>query len=48
MMIPVVDYPKKYLEELRDELDDVKAKIASGKQPVFDSVDEMLARLVGD
>ena len=30
-MLPVVVYPKKYLDELRDELGEVKAKIASGE-----------------
>ncbi|MCM1065668.1 MAG: AbrB/MazE/SpoVT family DNA-binding domain-containing protein [Eubacterium sp.] len=38
-MLLVVVYPKKYLDEFRDELGEVKAKIASGEQPVFDSVD---------
>ena len=47
-MLPVVVYPKKYLDELRSELDDVKAKIASGEQPVFDSVDALFARLEAD
>ena len=44
-IMPVVVYPKKYLDELRDEISDVKAKIASGKQPVFDSVDALFDRL---
>ena len=47
-MLPVVVYPKKYLDELRSELDDVKAKIASGEQPVFDSVDALFAKLETD
>ncbi len=47
-MMPVAVYPKKYIEELRGELSDVKAKIASGEQPVFDSVDELFARLEAD
>lgn len=47
-MLPVAVYPKKYLDELRTELDDVKAKIASGEQPVFDSVDELFAKLEAD
>ncbi len=46
--MPVVVYPKKYLDELRDELGEVKAKIASGEQPVFDSVDALLAKLEAD
>lgn len=44
-MLPVVVYPKKYLDELREEIDEAKAKIASGEQPVFDSVDALFAKL---
>ena len=47
-MLPVAVYPKKYLDELRVELDEVKAKIASGEQPVFDSVDALFAKLETD
>lgn len=47
-MMPVVVYPKKYLDELREEIGDVKAKIASGQQPVFDSVDALFAKLEAD
>ena len=44
-MMPVVVYPKKYLDELRREIDEAKAKIASGEQPAFDSVDALFAKL---
>lgn len=44
-IMPVAVYPKKYLDELREEIDDVKAKIASGEQPVFDSVDALFDKL---
>lgn len=44
-MMPVVVYPKKYLDELRGEIDEAKAKIASGEQPVFDSIDALFAKL---
>lgn len=47
-MLPVVVYPKKYLDELRGELDEIKAKIASGEQPVFDSVDALFTKLEAD
>ena len=47
-MMPVVVYPKKYLDELRGEIDEAKAKIASGEQPVFDSVDALFAKLEAD
>lgn len=44
-LMPVAVYPKKYLNELRDEISDVKAKLASGEQPVFDSVDALFDKL---
>ena len=44
-IMPIVVYPKKYLNELRGEIDDVKTKIASGEQPVFDSVDAIFDKL---
>lgn len=44
-IMPVVVYPKKYLSELKEEIADVKAKIASGEQPVFDSVDALFDKL---
>lgn len=47
-IMPVVVYPKKYLNELRAEIDDVKVKIASGEQPVFDSVDTLFDKLEGN
>ena len=47
-MMPVVVYPKKYLDELRGEIDEAKAKIASGEQPVFDSVDALFEKLEAD
>ncbi|MBD5466816.1 MAG: AbrB/MazE/SpoVT family DNA-binding domain-containing protein [Lachnospiraceae bacterium] len=47
-IMPVTVYPKKYLDELRDEIRDVKEKIASGEQPVFDSVDALFEKLEAD
>ena len=47
-MLPVVVYPKKYIDELRDELGEVKTKVASGEQPVFDSVDALFEKLGKD
>ncbi len=44
-IMPVVVYPKKYLNELREEIRDIKAKIASGEQPVFDSVNALFDKL---
>ena len=46
-IMPVTVYPKKYLDLLRDEIEETKAKIASGEQPVFDNVDALFAKLEG-
>lgn len=44
-LMPVAVYPKKYLDELREEISGVKAKLASGEQPVFDNVEALFDRL---
>ena len=44
-IMPVSVYPKKYLNELKDEIEETKAKIASGKQPVFDNIDALFKKL---
>ena len=44
-IMPVVVYPKKYLDELRKEIEETKAKAITGKQPVFDNVDALFAKL---
>ena len=46
-IIPVAVYPKKYLEELRGEIDEAKARGAAGEQPTFDSVDALFDMLDG-
>lgn len=47
-IMPVVVYPKKYLNELQEEINTVKTKIASGEQPVFDSLDTLFDKLEGN
>ena len=44
-LLPVVVYPKKYLQELQEEIAEVKEKLAAGEQPVFDSVDALFQYL---
>ena len=44
----LVVYPKKYLSELKIDIDDVTTKIASGEQPVFDSVEALFEKLEAD
>ena len=47
-VMPVTVYPKKYLDELRCEINEAKAKVAAGEQPVFDNVDALFAMLDGE
>lgn len=44
-IMPVVVYSKKYIYELKEEILDLKAKLASGEQPVFDSVEDLFKQL---
>jgi len=38
-------YPTKYIDDLKKEVSDIKEKIASGEQPVFDTVDALFESL---
>lgn len=44
-IMPVVVYPKKYLEELKEEITKIKGKIKSDDQQVFDNVDDLFRQL---
>jgi len=44
-IVPVVVYPKKYVDELRSEISDVKDKIKKGKQPTFNNVEDLFKQL---
>ena len=44
-IVPVAVYPEGYVAKLKKEIANVKGKIDSGEQPVFDSVDEMTEKL---
>lgn len=44
-IMPAAVYPKKYLDELQEEIRNVKANLACGEQPVFDNIDALFERL---
>jgi len=44
-IMPVVVYRKKYLNELKEEITDIKTKIKSGDRPVFNDVDDLFKQL---
>lgn len=45
MLIPVTVYPKKYVEDLENELSLLKKQIKSEETPVFNNLDDMFASL---
>ena len=47
-MTPVTVYPKKYVEELQSELNELKKNISEGKQPTFDNIDALIDKLEND
>lgn len=46
-LMPVTVYPKKYVDELHNEIKELKNSIGNGKTPVFDSIDELFDKLEG-
>lgn len=44
-LMPVVVYPKSYVEELKAEIKNVKEKLSSGEQQVFENVDDLFKAL---
>ena len=44
-IMPVVVYPKKYLDDVHTEISVVREKIKYGEQPVFDNVDALFEKL---
>ena len=44
-IVPVVVYPKKYIDELKQEIEITKAEIKSGRRQTFDNINELLHQL---
>lgn len=44
-LTPVAIYSRKYVNELKNEIREIKEKIASGTQPVFDNIDDLFSEL---
>ena len=47
-LMPVVVYPKSYVEDLKAEIKTVKEKLASNEQQVFDNVEDLFEKLEED
>ena len=44
-MMPVTVYPKKYVDSLRSEVEEVKRNIKNGTQPTFSTIDALFEKL---
>ena len=44
-LCPVVVYPKRYVDDLQNEVNAIKADIKEGKKPIFSNIDSMFAAL---
>lgn len=44
-LIPVTVYPKKYVDELHNEISELKKQLANGDRPAFDSIDALFDHL---
>lgn len=44
VITPLAVYPKRYINDLKEEIDKVKTKIASWEQSLFDTVEDLLKK----
>ena len=47
-IMPVVVYPKGYVDKILADVDNLKKEVAAGRKPVFDNMNELIASLEGD
>ena len=47
-VMPVVVYPKGYVEKILEDVEKIRRDVKAGLQPVFDDVDDLIASLEGD
>ena len=45
LLVPVVTYPKAYIDKLEKEAEETMKKVKKGEWPVFDSVEDMVSYL---
>ena len=47
-IMPVVVYPKGYVDKILADVDNIKKEVAAGRKPIFDNVKDLIASLEGD
>ena len=45
-IMPVVVYPKGYVDKIIEDVEHIKKEVAAGRQPTFDSVDGLIADML--
>ena len=47
-IMPVVVYPKGYIDKILEDVEVTKRDVAAGRQPVFNNMDDLIASLEGN
>jgi AbrB family looped-hinge helix DNA binding protein len=47
-ILPVVVYPKGYVDNILEDIEKIRRDVKAGIQPVFDDIDDLIASLEGD
>ncbi|MCL2421160.1 MAG: AbrB/MazE/SpoVT family DNA-binding domain-containing protein [Defluviitaleaceae bacterium] len=47
-IMPVIVYPKAYINKILEDVENIRQDVAAGRQPIFDNVDDLIASLEGD
>jgi len=47
-IMPVVVYPKVYVDKLLEDVETIRQNVSAGRQPVFNDIDDLIASLEGD
>jgi len=47
-IMPVVVYPKGYVNKVLEDVENIRQNVSLGHQPVFNNIDDLIASLEGD
>ena len=47
-IMPVVVYPKKYVDKILEDIETIRHDVRLGHQPVFNNIDDLIASLEDD
>jgi len=47
-IMPVVVYPKGYVDKILEDVEIIRQNVSAGRQPVFNNIDDLIASLEGD